>query len=93
MRWIPSKERILTLIADDRTNKGVGDDLQLAEKTVKNYVSSILSKLEVACRAEAAAYLARRTGDLRLGRVGAWIRVPSGLRVPGRAAPPANVRP
>ena len=34
---------------------------QLAEKTVKNYVSSILSKLEVARRAEAAAYLARHT--------------------------------
>ena len=33
----------------------------LAEKTVKNYVSSILSKLEVARRAEAAAYLARHT--------------------------------
>jgi len=32
-----------------------------AEKTVKNYVSSILSKLEVARRAEAAAYLARHT--------------------------------
>src|SRR5438477_342194 len=33
--------------------------LMLAEKTVKNYVSTILSKLEVARRAEAAAYLAR----------------------------------
>jgi two-component system, NarL family, response regulator DevR len=35
--------------------------LGLAEKTVKNYVSSILSKLEVARRAEAAAYLTRHT--------------------------------
>jgi DNA-binding NarL/FixJ family response regulator len=50
-----------TLIADGRTNKEVGDELKLAEKTVKNYVSSILSKLEVARRAEAAAYLARHT--------------------------------
>jgi DNA-binding NarL/FixJ family response regulator len=41
--------------------KEVGDELKLAEKTVKNYVSSILSKLEVARRAEAAAYLARHT--------------------------------
>src|SRR6266540_1782189 len=40
---------------------GAGERLQLAEKTVKNYVSSILSKLEVARRAEAAAYLARHT--------------------------------
>jgi two-component system response regulator DevR len=60
-RLSPQEERILTLIADGKTNKEVGDDLQLAEKTVKNYVSSILSKLEVARRAEAAAYLARHT--------------------------------
>jgi two-component system response regulator DevR len=33
------------LIANGKTNKEVGDELQLAEKTVKNYVSSILSKL------------------------------------------------
>jgi two-component system response regulator DevR len=60
-RLSPQEERILTLIADGRTNKEVGDELGLAEKTVKNYVSSILSKLEVARRAEAAAYLARHT--------------------------------
>jgi DNA-binding NarL/FixJ family response regulator len=60
-RLSPQEERILSLIADGRTNKEVGDELQLAEKTVKNYVSSILSKLEVARRAEAAAYLARHT--------------------------------
>jgi two-component system response regulator DevR len=60
-RLSPQEERILTLIADGRTNKQIGDELHLAEKTVKNYVSSILSKLEVARRAEAAAYLARHT--------------------------------
>ena len=60
-RLSPQEERILSLIANGRTNKEVGDELQLAEKTVKNYVSSILSKLEVARRAEAAAYLARHT--------------------------------
>ncbi len=60
-RLSPQEERILTLIADGKTNKEIGDELQLAEKTVKNYVSSILSKLEVARRAEAAAYLARHT--------------------------------
>ncbi|MHB1575689.1 MAG: response regulator transcription factor [Candidatus Dormibacteria bacterium] len=52
------EERILTLVAAGRTNKEIGTELHLAEKTVKNYVSSILSKLEVARRAEAAAYLA-----------------------------------
>lgn len=55
------EERILGFIADGRTNKQIGDELHLAEKTVKNYVSSILSKLEVARRAEAAAYLTRHT--------------------------------
>jgi DNA-binding NarL/FixJ family response regulator len=60
-RLSPQEERILTLVAEGRTNKEIGDELHLAEKTVKNYVSSILSKLEVARRAEAAAYLARHT--------------------------------
>ncbi|MFL5737350.1 MAG: response regulator [Actinomycetota bacterium] len=60
-RLSPQEERILALVADGKTNKEIGDELGLAEKTVKNYVSSILSKLEVARRAEAAAYLARHT--------------------------------
>ena len=60
-RLSPQEERILSLIADGKTNREVGEELGLAEKTVKNYVSSILSKLEVARRAEAAAYLARHT--------------------------------
>ncbi len=60
-RLSPQEERILALIADGKTNGAIGEDLGLAEKTVKNYVSSILSKLEVARRAEAAAYLARHT--------------------------------
>ena len=60
-RLSPQEERILQLIAEGWTNRQIGDELNLAEKTVKNYVSSILSKLEVARRAEAAAYLARHT--------------------------------
>jgi DNA-binding NarL/FixJ family response regulator len=60
-RLSPQEERILTLVAEGKTNREIGDELHLAEKTVKNYVSSILSKLEVARRAEAAAYLARHT--------------------------------
>ncbi len=60
-RLSPQEERILTLVADGQTNREMGEELRLAEKTVKNYVSSILSKLEVARRAEAAAYLARHT--------------------------------
>jgi len=60
-RLSPQEERILTAVADGKTNREIGEELRLAEKTVKNYVSSILSKLEVARRAEAAAYLARHT--------------------------------
>jgi two-component system, NarL family, response regulator DevR len=47
------------MLVDDhevvRRNREIGDRLKLAEKTVKNYLSSIMSKLEVARRAEAAA--------------------------------------
>jgi len=56
------EERILSLVADGLTSRAIGVRLHLAEKTVKNYVSTILSKLEVARRAEAAAYLARHSG-------------------------------
>ena len=60
-RLTPQEERILTLMAEGQTNREIGKRLRLAEKTIKNYVSVILSKLEVARRAEAAAYLARHT--------------------------------
>lgn len=60
-RLSPQEERILSFVAGGKTNKEIAAELTLAEKTVKNYVSSILSKLEVARRAEAAAYLARHT--------------------------------
>jgi DNA-binding NarL/FixJ family response regulator len=60
-RLSPQEKRILSLVADGKTNREIGEDLRLAEKTVKNYVSTILTKLEVGRRAEAAAYLARHT--------------------------------
>ena len=53
------EEKVLALVAQGKTNSQIGQELFLAEKTVKNYVSSILSKLEVGRRSEAAAYLAR----------------------------------
>ncbi|MFP5320055.1 MAG: response regulator transcription factor [Acidimicrobiia bacterium] len=61
-RLSSQEERVLTLIAEGKTNKQIGADLDLAEKTVKNYVSAVLLKLEVSRRAEAAAYAARHTG-------------------------------
>jgi DNA-binding NarL/FixJ family response regulator len=61
-RLSAQEERILGLVAEGLTNGEIGERLKLAEKTVKNYLSTILSKLEVSRRAEAAAYLARHTG-------------------------------
>jgi len=60
-RLSAQEERILAFVAEGKTNREIGEEMNLAEKTVKNYVSTILGKLEVTRRAEAAAYLARRT--------------------------------
>jgi DNA-binding NarL/FixJ family response regulator len=53
------ERRILELIAQGYTNRQIADTIFLAEKTVKNYVSSLLSKLGMERRSEAAAYAAR----------------------------------
>jgi DNA-binding NarL/FixJ family response regulator len=47
---------VLSLIAEGKTNREIAQALYLSEGTVRNYVSGILSKLQVANRAEAAAY-------------------------------------
>lgn len=48
------ERQILALIADGLTNRQIGERLALAEKTVKNYVSSLLSKLGLEHRTQAA---------------------------------------
>ena len=55
----PQERRILDQIAEGRTNRQIGEELFLAEKTVKNYVSNLLAKLGMGRRSEAAAYAAR----------------------------------
>lgn len=50
---------ILALVAEGKTNRQIGAELYLAEKTVKNYVSNLLAKLNMGRRAEAAAFAAR----------------------------------
>ncbi|WP_322785100.1 response regulator transcription factor [Streptomyces profundus] len=58
-RLTDQERRILTLIGDGLTNRAIGQELHLAEKTIKNYVSSLLSKLGMERRSQAAAYVAR----------------------------------
>lgn len=53
------ERKILNLIGAGMTNKEIGDELFLAEKTVKNYVSSILSKLGLQRRTQAAVLVAK----------------------------------
>lgn len=48
--------KILALVSKGKTNKEIAEAVFLSEKTVRNYVSSILSKLNLATRSEAAAY-------------------------------------
>jgi two-component system, NarL family, response regulator DevR len=55
----PQERKILMLVAEGKTNKEIAADVFLSDKTVKNYVSSILSKLNLERRAQAAAYVAR----------------------------------
>jgi DNA-binding NarL/FixJ family response regulator len=52
----PQERRILELISDGLTNRQIGAEMFLAEKTVKNYVSSLLHKLGMSRRTEAAVY-------------------------------------
>ncbi|CAB4749940.1 MAG: response regulator [Actinobacteria bacterium] len=53
------EKRILDLIGEGMTNRQIGESMHLAEKTVKNYVSSLLAKLNMERRTQAAALSAR----------------------------------
>lgn len=61
---LTDQERIIVgHIADGLTNRQIAEEMFLAEKTVKNYVSTILTKMGMSNRSEAAAYVARLEGD------------------------------
>jgi DNA-binding NarL/FixJ family response regulator len=53
------EQKILLLVAEGKTNKEIAAEVYLSDKTVKNYVSSILSKLNLERRAQAAAFVAK----------------------------------
>ncbi|MFM2071176.1 MAG: hypothetical protein RLZZ623_1439 [Actinomycetota bacterium] len=64
MASLSVREReVLDLIGQGLTNRQIGERLFLAEKTIKNYVSGLLSKLGMERRTEAAVFVARREGD------------------------------
>jgi len=54
------ERRILLLVAEGKTNKEIAAEIFLSDKTVKNYVSSILAKLNLQRRTQAAAFVAKR---------------------------------
>lgn len=64
-RLSEQERNILPLIAEGKTNRQIAQELYLSEHTVKTYVSSMLKKLQLARRAEAAAYIARQQQQSR----------------------------
>ena len=58
-RLTDQERKVLELLAEGLTNRQIGERLHLAEKTVKNYVTSVLSKLGMSRRTEAAVYAVR----------------------------------
>ncbi|GAA0222868.1 response regulator transcription factor [Cryptosporangium japonicum] len=61
-RLTPQERKILELIAHGLTNRQIGEQMFLAEKTVKNYVSSLLSKLGLERRTQAAILATKLLG-------------------------------
>jgi two-component system, NarL family, response regulator DevR len=54
----PTERKVLELIGDGLSNREIGDDLGLAEKTVKNHVTGLLAKMGFRRRTQAAAWVA-----------------------------------
>ena len=61
----PQERRILEHIAAGLTNRQIGEEMFLAEKTVKNYVTSVLAKLGMERRTQAAVFAATHEGGPR----------------------------
>ncbi|MEN8672959.1 response regulator transcription factor [Nocardioides sp.] len=58
----PQEQRILGFIGQGMTNRQIAEEMFLAEKTVKNYVSAMLAKLGLSSRTQAALFAAKRHG-------------------------------
>jgi DNA-binding NarL/FixJ family response regulator len=57
----PQERRVLELVGEGLTNRQIGERMLLAEKTVKNYVSSLLAKLGFERRTQAAVHVAQHS--------------------------------
>ena len=75
------ERRILELIGEGMTNRQIGEEMHLAEKTVKNYVSSLLAKLGMERRTQAAAFVARLDAEKH-----SWAGTLQMIRVPPDSA-------
>lgn len=66
----PREDQVLGLVGLGMTNREIGDRLGIAEKTVKNTVTAVLSKLGVQRRGQAIIYVTvrRMTADRQAGR-------------------------
>lgn len=62
-RLTSRERRVLDLVAEGLTNRQIADELHLGEKTVKNYVSNMLTKMGMHRRTEAAVYAVRARGS------------------------------
>lgn len=70
---LTNQERtIVGHIAEGLTNREIAEEMFLAEKTVKNYVSNLLAKMGMSRRSEAAAYVARLDGEAHTGPAESW---------------------
>lgn len=64
----PSERRVLDLIGDGMSNREIGERLGIAEKTVKNHITSLLSKMGLQRRTQVAAWVAsQRSAPWRQG--------------------------
>lgn len=66
-RLTDQERKILSLIAEGLTNRQIGNEMHLAEKTIKNYVSNLLMKLGMERRTEAAVFATKLADEHRHG--------------------------
>lgn len=74
---LTNQERtIVQHIAERKTNREIAEEIFLAEKTVKNYVSNLLAKMGMSRRSEAAAYVARLDAETHANPPESWGDLP-----------------